>query len=894
MSDSMDQKTVHLIGEDKGLSQEWLDSVVARGQPEIWSGKQLRFVGMPVGGIGCGQLYLAGDGRLWLWDIFKCNYSRESVSDGGMSMGLMTMCGHYIKPVDSATGRYHPNMGAQVEQGFAIHVKQNGKTQTRPLEQTGFDDITFRGEYPIGRVAYASKQCPVSISLEAYSPFIPLDAKSSALPATVLEFSINNASKSAVEVSLMGWLQNAVNPYDDDAALGHRRSIIESDGHRISLHHTVQPSADVPEDQGLQSKHGYGSMALSILNADRSALRGRAQVNLPLADLDFDKPAKLNEAATQPLYKPLVGAIGQTMRLSPGQSRTVTFLLTWYFPLYQEKGGEMSRIVGFDKLHRHYQPWFKDAAEVAKHVDKDRKKLLDGTRLWHRTWYDSTLPYWLLDRSMIPTDALASHTVHWFDNGRFWGWEGVECCPGTVTHVWNYVQAVARLFPEFEKDTRQRVDYDLAMKEDGGIAYRGEFTEKVATDGQGGVIMRTWREHTMSADDRFLRRVWPKVKRAIEYLVRMDGNDDGILEGPQAHTLDASWEGPMGWISSIYCGSLRAGAAMAEEMGDKPFADKCRQIADRGKQNMVKRLFNGEYFIHIPPDFKRINTNKGCHIDQVLGQSWASQYGLPRVLPPEETVSALNSLWKYNFTADAGGYAERHKAIKARRIYADRGEAGLMMTTWPYGGAEVAVPGMEKRNDGLMRWQGPGGYFDENMTGFEYQVAAHMVYEGRPGSELAQRGLAITRAIHDRYAPARRNPFNEIECGDHYARAMAVFGVYLGACGYQYHGPRGHLAFGPKIRPSRFKAAFTSAEGWGSYSQTTTGRQLQAQVDMQWGRLRLNTLSLAFGGKATNVKVVLGDQTLPAALKTESGQVLIEFENEMLVKAGQRLKVGLT
>jgi hypothetical protein len=43
----------------------------------VFSGKQLKYVGMPVGGIGCGQLYLGGDGRLWLWDIFKCNYRRK-------------------------------------------------------------------------------------------------------------------------------------------------------------------------------------------------------------------------------------------------------------------------------------------------------------------------------------------------------------------------------------------------------------------------------------------------------------------------------------------------------------------------------------------------------------------------------------------------------------------------------------------------------------------------------------------------------------------------------------------------------------------------------------------------------------------------------------------------
>jgi len=107
------------------------------------------------------------------------------------------------------------------------------------------------------------------------------------------------------------------------------------------------------------------------------------------------------------------------------------------------------------------------------------------------------------------------------------------------------------------------------------------------------------------------------------------------------------------------------------------------------------------------------------------------------------------------------------------------------------------------------------GYFNECMNGFEYQVASHMIWEG-----LVTEGLAVARAVHDRYHPSRRNPWNEVECGDHYARSMASYGVFLAACGFEYHGPNGHLAFCPRVKnptiPDTFKCAFTSAAGWGS------------------------------------------------------------------------------
>jgi len=127
-------------------------------------------------------------------------------------------------------------------------------------------------------------------------------------------------------------------------------------------------------------------------------------------------------------------------------------------------------------------------------------------------------------------------------------------------------------------------------------------------------------------------------------------------------------------------------------------------------------------------------------------------------------------------------------------------------------------------------WQGwvltstAAGYFNEWMDGFEYEVAGHMIWEG-----MLLEGLAVTRAVHDRYHASRRNPWNEIECGDHYARSMASYGVYLEACGFEYRGPKQHIGFAPKLSPENFKSAFTSAEGWGTFSQRIESGKLIAK-----------------------------------------------------------------
>ncbi len=248
---------------------------------------------------------------------------------------------------------------------------------------------------------------------------------------------------------------------------------------------------------------------------------------------------------------------------------------------------------------------------------------------------------------------------------------------------------------------------------------------------------------------------------------------------------------------------------MAREIGDTRSAGQMREISARSRRSIDGQLFNGEYYAHIPDaeHQRSVGSHNGCEIDQVFGQSWAHQVALGRILSEAQVKNALQSLWRYNFTPDVGPFRKAHSP---GRWYAMAGEGGLLMCSWPKGEAARVREGFDF-------------YFNECMTGFEYQVAGHMLWEG-----MVMEGLAIARAIHDRYHPARRNPWNEVECGDHYARAMASYGVFLAACGYEYHGPRGHLGFAPRLSPGNFRAAFTSAEGWGQIGQTRSqGKQIE-------------------------------------------------------------------
>jgi len=1019
-----------LVPEDKKLDPRWLRSLTERGEPAVYRGAELEKIGMPVGGVGAGQLYLGGDGRLWLWDIFNQHHG--------------TGAEHYAKPMRA---------DSPIVQGFAIRVAgpaAKHDAQVRPLDATGFKDVSFRGEYPIGRVEYRDDSCPVSVSLEAFSPFIPLNAEDSALPATVMRFTIHNHSGEKTEVTLAGWLQNAVCAHsrqtagegserrnaivhDDRAGITllectardgqHRaekapptvfadfegetytslagdwkiqgdafgkgpargaqgeeqhltgflgkglvntyrhsdrttgkltspefkierpfiRFLIGGGAHpgqtcinlvvdgKVARTETGQDSdamfpaswnvtdlvgktarieivdnhtggwghididqiefADGPHDAGpLSAQPDFGSMALAVLAGEGGKDAGIdfGGVNLP----DDKGPAALfAEHSLEPLPldprigenskgldKRLVGGLGRAVTIEPGQEAVVTFVITWHFPNLRLKG--FPEIVG-----RRYTTRFASAGDVARYVAANFKSLRDQTVLWRDTWYDSTLPYWFLDRTMANTSTIATSTSYWFASGRFYGWEGVGCCPGTCTHVWHYAHAVGRLFPELERSAREMADYQEGAgfnPKTGLIDFRGEFHNGYAADGQAGCILRVWREHQMSADDAFLRRLWPRVKQSIEYLIKHDeedGNADGILEGGQPNTLDTTWWGPIAWLSSLYLAALAAGEAMANEVGDAEFAKRAAALIDSGKKKLVELTWNGEYFIQKPDPRhpEAMKSGDGCEIDQIFGQSWAFQVGLGRIIDAEHARGALRSLWKYNFTPDVGPY---RKANPPGRWYAMPGEGGLLMCTWPRGDKADA---QGKAPDWAY------GYFNECMSSFEHQVAGHMLWEN-----MVTEGLAIVRTIHDRYHPSRRNPWNEVECGDHYARAMASYGVFLAACGYEHHGPKAHLGFAPRLSPENFKCPFTTALGWGTFSQKIEPpeHRLTAMVELKWGELRLRTLSLEVKeAKDNQVSVSLDGKPIVAKHAVDGARLVITLDEEVRFKAGQKLEV---
>ena len=401
----------------------------------------------------------------------------------------------------------------------------------------------------------------------------------------------------------------------------------------------------------LREQADFGSMSLGLLDARAGDWASAAVPAGALPGSIFgDRGVAADAACTKQFPERPMGALARVLSLEPGAQATATFVVAWHFPNILHLGLKGTQ-------GRQYGTRFASARAVIEYVAANYPRLSQQTRLWHDTWYDSTLPYWFLDRTLLNVSTLATSTAYWLGNDRFYGWEGVGCCHGTCQHVWHYAQAVGRLFPSLERATREMVDYGLAFHDDTepwtsapsstrawrSTAKRARFSASIAST-------------KCRPTTRFCVRLWSRVRKSLEYLMVQDLNQDGMLAGSQMNTLDAAWFGKIAWLSSLYVAAVHAGAQMALEMGDEEFAKQARSLAEAGGRSIDQQLFNGEYFIQVPDPAHRdaVGSYDGCEIDQVFGQSWAFQVGLGRVLPRDHTLSALRSLWKYNFTPDVG------------------------------------------------------------------------------------------------------------------------------------------------------------------------------------------------------------------------------------------------
>jgi len=765
----------------------------------LYTGKKLKNIRFPLGGIGTGCISLAGNGGLTDFEIY--NRPNRGGRPGYTFFALRAEYpdGHHIAKV--LQGDYTEDLT-----GF----DGCGADRKTMCGFPHFASVTFDGQFPIAKITFRDPDFPAQVELTAFNPFIPLDSENSSLPAAFFDLRISSL-EDGIRYTAVFAAQTPFRATRNAAAEGLCG---------VTLCHAGKDP----------SEKEYGDVTVA-LDSDGSFLqeywyRGSGwQDPVTMFWYELNK-GSFTARHYDMAWKNDVGTIGFHRQLNAGQEASGRFVYAWNVPNNYNYWDPWVDEVGKDILWKNYYATrFRDSAETARYALNNWDTLFEKTCLFREALHGSTLDPAVTDAAASTLSVLKSPTVLRLSDGTFYGWEGtfgnMGSCEGTCTHVWSYAYALCFLFPDLERsiqETKFRYDTD----ENGKMSFRtrlplgrGRSDFRACLDGQMASVFKSYRQWKISGDTQWLRQWWPVIKRLLEYAWsdknpdNWDADRDGILEGRQHHTLDWELFGPSSWLEGMYLAALSAGAEMAEAMGEPETAAGYRELFRKGKAFTKEQLFNGSHFIqkvdlscdgyirqYNCPEYwneeqqqLKYQIGQGSEIDQMLAQWHAGLCGLSEIYDREQRQTALKTMLDSNFkTMDS--------FVNAWRVFAIGKEQGTIMCDYPAGTERPVIP---------------IPYADECMTGFEYAFAGLLIQSG-----MIEEGLKVVRAIRDRYDGEKRNPFNEIECGSNYARAMASFALLPIFSGFEYHMAQGHIGFKP-VLPGDFRCLWSLAPAWGEF-----------------------------------------------------------------------------
>ena len=756
----------------------------------------------PLGGIGTGSIGLAGNGQLVDPEINnkpnrEANFGNTGFAvkaeDDGKLVDCRMLFGNSDKDLQGTIGGVY---GTNCNRGL-IGFKH-------------FEKAEFSAFFPSAKIKFTDSAFPVTVKLEAFNPFIPSNDADSSIPAAFFDIAVKNTDTRALTYTVALSMSNA----------------LEHSG--LSSFSREGNVGMITMDSGVKSRSStqYGNMTAAVC-AENIAhqsywYRGVWFDARTMFMNDFCAPGAIKERVyDKPLEKGRdTCMLTASVRLAPGKTAHIRFLISWYVPNMDYYKGTSNR----KRYRNYYSTLFRSSADAARYCFANWDRLRGETLLFRDALASSTLPDTVLEAIQGNLAILKSTTCLRLEDGSFWGWEGVNrdhgSCHGTCQHVWNYAYAMPFLFPKLEKGIRSN-ELDHSLEESGLMHFRMNLSresfwwDRACVDGQMGTVIKCLREWKLSGDTEWLRKYWPKIKSCIEFAWsdrnndRWDPEKSGVITGRQHHTLDVELFGAHAWLTGFYHAALLAGAEMASALGEEDTAREYREIFKRGQKLLDKRTFNGEYYVQdldvsdidvLKPFFDdpencyywekesgqtKYQLGDGCEIDQVLAGWHAELIGLGDVFIPEHRKKALEALYRHSFLS-------MHEHNNPCRVFACNGEKGLVMCTWPDGASKPSIP---------------VPYSEECMTGFEYAAACGMLQCG-----MEKEALEIVSAIRERYDGKKRNPWAEMECGASYSRAMASYSFLLAYSGFRYDLSRGMIGFEP-IREGSF---FWSVDGaWG-------------------------------------------------------------------------------
>lgn len=828
----------------------------------IYENEKTKNFSFPLGGIGTGCIGLAGNGEIRDWEIF--NRPNKCTRNGYSHFAIKATAGgkSTVKVLqgDTPENLIGTSCSSRGHYGFGY-----GPHQNTMAGYPHFPSVSVDASFPLAKMTFSDPDFPATVRLSAFNPMIPHNEFDSSLPAAFFEWEVENTTGETVEYALAC---SVCNPAPSSRNCG-----VVGEGVQGIFFGTADKT---------DTEIGYSDLCV-LTDCEETCVqeawyRGRWQDGPTTYWKDLSGRDRMPARRYEEPGKQDHGTVVSYVTVPAGERAKVRFVIAWNVPVNYCYWSPLKDDDGNDVTWRnYYATQFKTSRESAVYALSSFGRLYEQTRKFADALQESTLPAAVKDAVSANLSVLKTPTALRLEDGSFWGWEGCTettgSCHGTCQHVWNYAYALPYLFPGLERSIRENT-IKYALLPSGASNFRvplplgrdlGNF--RACVDGQMGEVIKAYREWKLSGDTEWLKRNADGIFRMLEYAWSpenadgWDADHDGVLEGRQHHTLDMELFGPSSWLQGFYVLALDCGAEMAEALGESARAAEYRDLYEKGKKWMNENLFNGSYYYHKVDlsdrstlerydavaaywneEAKQIKYQvaEGCIIDQMLADWHAVLIGADPVFDGEQKKTALENLYRNNYKSSM------REVVNMWRLFSLGDEAGTVICSYPDG---VEVPAI------------PISYCEETMTGFEYAFAGLLISEG-----YFKEGETVVKAVRDRYDGEKRNPFNEIECGNNYARSMASFALLPLYSGFTFDMTRGHMGFAPADAKGTY--LYSICESWGKVSFGDDSVTLSV-FDKP---LTLKSLALPDAGRITSVTV----DGKPVSFRVSDGAVLFD------------------
>lgn len=855
--------------------------------------------GAPLGGIGTGFVEIRPDGCFHEWQIFNAGPWAQDVPSTTAPPGPGPQYLRFMLRVGAGANR-----PAQLRRLYLRSDENN--LYTLPFAQD-VESIDYLAWFPVTGLEYHDSSLPIRISADVFSPFIPGKARDSATPGFHIVFTLENTSSTEVDASIAGFLDNPLVSALPDRRLTNTL-VHDADCTRLLLDTAAQ--ADFPSGIGnlcfsitggrhsfitgtfqeytgtcrwqtprvnymllslLQEYLATGVLPNSAANHDPSAsLPGASEIDALSPDaarhlidnLSSDallrrvvtdaRVAAAETAATdqellhevrrnllgsdgKPRFTWGSGALASSVRLAPGQRAELRFTMSWYFPHHLTRDGH--------EMGHMYSAWYHNALEVNRYLSENYPAHRAATFAFARTLADTSLDSPLAFAWSSQLSSLISNTW-WTRDGSYAIWEGLGCCGLSTTDVdYDGSFPVMAFFPELKLSQMRQIirhqneEGQVPHNYPGDVSRVDEGFARVDLNPQ--FVMMVWRDYLWTGDREYLAQMAPHVVRAMDFTQSLDSNGDGLPDRQTAIQTYDQWRmrGTPSYIASLWLGALKSAIRIATELDMRDDRQRWTSTLQQASASFDRMLFNGDYYSLWVDGAVR---NELCMTDQLSGEWFSRMIGLPSSVSAENLTRATESIFRNNFNP----------------------EFGLHNATAPRRGAELLA---------LNNLQAGGLW-----SGIEFAFASFLMASGR-----YEEGCRVVGAVHRRYLRAGQ-PWNHVECGGHYSRAMSSWATLLAATGFVPDASTATLTLLP-VAPGDFRAPWVLSSGFGTIARK--GHTLSVSCNL--GKLELRSLRLA----NTPMNIRSGAQDRSFHTTADGSLTHVAFDSLVTLAARQTLTI---